>query len=127
MSYGLPNDIERFVDRCMPSLGHLEALLLLMREPSRTFTADQVGKALYIAADVAGSQMADLAGFRFLIFDATAKSYRYGPADPANDVLIRELARLYQERRVSVISKIYSKPVNNVQTFADAFRLRKEP
>jgi hypothetical protein len=38
-----------------------------------------------------------------------------------------QLAALYQERRVAVITQIYSKPVKKVQTFADAFRFRREP
>jgi hypothetical protein len=44
----------------------------------------------------------------------------------APDQLIDQLADLYQQRRVAVITQIYSRPVKNVQTFADAFRLRKE-
>jgi hypothetical protein len=42
------------------------------------------------------------------------------------DDLLGELARHYQERRVAVITEIYSNPVKKVQTFADAFRLRRE-
>ena len=42
------------------------------------------------------------------------------------DELVGSLEKVYEERRVSVITLIYSKPVDKVRTFADAFRLRKD-
>jgi len=54
-------------------------------------------------------------------------SYSYSPIDAKNDQLIKQIAAAYQDRRVAITSLIYSKPLNKVQTFADAFRLRKEP
>lgn len=127
MSDGVPQEIERFIERHIRTLGHLEALLLLRREAPQAFTGEETGKLLYIDSDVAGTQMAELAAAGFLVVDVEAKTFCYGPTDPNVERLIDELARLYQERRVSIITLIYSKPVNNVQTFADAFRLRKEP
>ena len=40
--------------------------------------------------------------------------------------LIERLNRVYQERRVAVTTEIFSKPIDFVKAFADAFRLRKE-
>jgi hypothetical protein len=127
MTEGVSPELGRFIERFVPSLGHLEALLLLRREAPQTFTAAETGKRLYIAVDVAAAQLAELAAWNFLRFDAESQAYRYGPAEPDAERLIDELARLYQERRVTVITLIYSKPNSNVKTFADAFRLRKEP
>jgi hypothetical protein len=45
---------------------------------------------------------------------------------PALDAAVAQLAKDYAERRVSVITLIFSKPVDKLRTFADAFRLRKD-
>ena len=52
--------------------------------------------------------------------------YRYQPISEDLDRTVGLLDTIYQERRVAVTTQIYSKPVSNVQTFADAFRLRRE-
>jgi len=51
---------------------------------------------------------------------------RYAPAPPALDATVVQLARDYAERRVTVITMIFSKPVDKLRTFADAFRFRKD-
>jgi hypothetical protein len=73
------------------------------------------------------AQLVELARRGYLQVSSPATLYQYQPGSEEADRLVGELIRLYQERRVAVITLIYSKPVNKVQTFADAFRLRKEP
>ena len=46
--------------------------------------------------------------------------------DPELDQAVVRLAKDYAERRVTVITLIFSKPVDKLRTFADAFRLRKD-
>ncbi|HTU80889.1 MAG TPA: hypothetical protein VMF61_02105 [Candidatus Acidoferrales bacterium] len=52
-------------------------------------------------------------------------SYVYA-APPEADELVRRLAELYADRRTAVIERIFSEPRDPLQSFADAFRLRKE-
>jgi hypothetical protein len=120
-------DVQQFIVLHIESLAQLETLLLLRREPERTWDAAEAAKALYIPADQAGTLLADLSrrGFAKTI-DATAGQYQYQAIAADADRVIGELAQAYQDRRVAVITQIYSKPLNKVQTFADAFRLRKE-
>jgi integrase len=119
-------DVRQYIDQHIESLAQLEALLLLRREPERTWEAAEAAKSLYIPPEQAGTLLADLSrrGFAAAI-DANATKYRYQAAADV-DRVIGELAQAYQDRRVAVISQIYSKPLNKVQTFAEAFRLRKE-
>ena len=42
------------------------------------------------------------------------------------DHVIEMLAETYRDRRLAVTNEIYSKPLDKVKTFAEAFRLRKE-
>jgi hypothetical protein len=127
MSSEFPAEIAQFIDQQIESLAQLEALLLLRGEPERVWDATEIAKALYITPDMAGSLLADLArrGYAKVVPPSDAR-YSYRAMDAHVDRLIDQLASVYQDRRVAVISMIYSKPLNKVQTFADAFRLRKE-
>jgi hypothetical protein len=112
-----------FIEQNVESLAQLEALLLLHRDRMRMWTADELAKALYLAQEMAIALLQDLAR-RGFASEASAV-YQYRTKDASSDLTIDQLAQAYQERRVAVITKIYSKPLNKVQTFADAFRLRK--
>ena len=125
MTDDFPLELRQFIDRNVESIVQLEALLLLRRDPSRGWNADQIAKSLYISAEMSRALIADL-DRRGFIKPQSEAMYSYQPTDPEADLLIGQLAKFYDERRVAVISLIYSKPVNKVQTFADAFRLRKE-
>lgn len=120
-------DARHFIDQHIESLALLEALLLLRSNPQRDWDAAEMAKALYIPPDQAGTLLADL-NRRGFAKTATPGHvlYSYGVADAAIDRWIAEVASAYSNRRVAVISLIYSKPLNKVQTFADAFRLRRE-
>lgn len=122
-----PLELRQFIDRNIESIVQLETLLLLRQDPNRGWNADQIAKSLYIPPEMSGALIADLSrrGFVKPLSPAEA-TYSYQPADSESDLMIAQLARFYDERRVAVVSLIYSKPVNKVQTFADAFRLRKE-
>ena len=122
-----PSGLRIFIEQHIESVPQLEALLLLRKEPERQWDAGEIAKALYLPEDAAGSLLAEFArrGFAILV-PATNWRYKYHPRDSATDQLIEQLAAIYQERRVAVISLIYSKPLHRVQTFADAFRFGKE-
>jgi DNA-binding MarR family transcriptional regulator len=127
MANDFPAEIEQFLAQHIESLAQLELLLYLRSHPDRGWTCQDLSKQLYIAPDVCTSIVADLERRGFILRDAANSDlYRYRSTGVATDQLIDQLADLYQQRRVAVITQIYSRPVKNVQTFADAFRLRKE-
>lgn len=55
-----------------------------------------------------------------------ATGYRFSPRDSDKGRFAADLLKAYRERRVSVIEAIYKAPVDPVQQFADAFKLRKD-
>jgi hypothetical protein len=124
----LPDDVRRFIAGNISSVAQLEVLLLLRAEREREWTADEVSRALYAAEGGMAGQLHDLVskGLAYLTQAPDAR-FRYRPNadDPLDDVVAR-LANLYKERRVAVISLIYSEPVDKARSFADAFRLRKD-
>jgi hypothetical protein len=120
-------ELQQFVAQHIQSLLELETLLLLRQDPARTWTPAEVAKTLYTTAEMCSGQLGDLARRGFLeLSGGSEESYRYRPVSSELGRLLDELAATYQQRRVAVITFIYSKPVNKVQTFADAFRLRRE-
>jgi hypothetical protein len=100
---------------------------LLKGEPERGWDVEEIAKSLYLTPEMAAALLAELQR-RGWAQAAPASAVRFSFCSQGNetDALIDELGEIYQERRVAVITQIYSKPLNKVQTFADAFRLRRE-
>lgn len=121
-----PADVGQFIAENVSSVAQLEILLLLRGGADRVWTTAEVSAALQLTPDMAAEQMAELQRRGLISRNLPADPYRYSPRTPELAGLVDRLARLYDERRVSVITQIYSKPVDKVQTFADAFRWRKE-
>jgi hypothetical protein len=122
-----PADVRQFIDQNIESLAQLEALLLLRKDPQRSWNAEEMAKALYVPVEQGQTLLTDFARRQLTkTVPSSDVHYSYNILDPKMDELIGRVAAEYQERRVGVISLIYSKPLNKVQTFADAFRLRKE-
>ena len=121
-----PADLKQFLAQHVESLAQLEALLMMHREPQRTWTSDEVARGLYISGDMCQGIIADLERRGFVVQQANGEGVRYAGQDAERTALLSRLAALYRERRVAVITQIYSSPMTKVQTFADAFRLRRE-
>jgi hypothetical protein len=123
----IPAELQRFVEQHVDSLAELEAILLLREDPTRTWPPAEVAKVLYAMPEMCASLLAKLARRGLLEHSTDPEAgYRYRPASAELDRLIGDLGAVYRQRRVAVITLIYSKPSSNVQSFADAFRLRKE-
>jgi DNA-binding MarR family transcriptional regulator len=127
MASDFPAEIEQFIGQHIESLAQLETLLSLRREPGRSWSCADLSRQLYVTNDVCTGIISELERRGFVHRDAANPDLvRYRSAGPETDQLIDQLASLYQQRRVAVITQIYSKPVKKVQTFADAFRFRRE-
>lgn len=126
MSDDFSSDVKQFIGRYIESLAQLEALLLMRQDPQRGWDAQGIAKALYSPAEMATTLLSEFEKHGFAIRASPESQYFYNRADDKLDELVQQVADAYQERRVALISLIYSKPLDKVQTFADAFRLRKE-
>lgn len=123
---GIPASIRNFIRRNIHSVEALEILLALHSEPETCWTAEDLSRLLRTTIESATSNLSELKQAGLLAMDSKAGKSRFAPADAGVAGLIDELERIYKERRVSVISLIYSKPSERVRAFSDAFRLRKE-
>jgi hypothetical protein len=125
MTDDFPLELKQFIAQHVESLAQLEALLILRQDAPTPWKSADLCQRLYISPDMCEGILVDLIRRGFA--ERTPEgAVQYRPPSSDADRLLADLAAIYQERRVAVITEIYSKPVNKVQTFADAFRLRKE-
>jgi hypothetical protein len=123
----LPEGVRQLIADSIDSVEQLEILLLLQQHPARTWTAESVARELRVSPLSAGDRLEDLTRDALLVrVKGNEEEYRYAPGSAALDEAARGLATAYTERRVTVINLIFSKPVDKIRTFADAFRLRKK-
>ncbi|WP_428303936.1 hypothetical protein [Lacipirellula sp.] len=126
MNDPLPLNVRRFLAHQIESVAQLETLLLLRRDSHRLWNAQELAQGLYLSENMCQAMLDDLERRKFLVRASDSNSVRYECADLKADSMIALLEDLYRERRVAVISEIHSTPISKVQTFADAFRLRKD-
>ncbi|GLC25299.1 hypothetical protein [Roseisolibacter agri] len=129
---GLPAAVLALIGGPVASMAHAEALLLLRRVAPESRTAAAIAtEAQLPTPDAARRCLAELTAAA-LIAGAGDDAYRYAPADDAARQAVDALAEMYQTKPVTLIRAIYSRPAtptrapSAVQSFADAFRLRRE-
>jgi len=119
----IPGDVRRFLLATIPTVPHLEALLLL-RGRQEDWTLAQLASRLYVDAASATALLEDLATAGLV--SANDAGYRYAPAAADVATTVDTLAALYGRQTVAVAEVIASSSDRKAQRVADAFRLRKE-
>jgi hypothetical protein len=120
----ITSEVRAFIADYIDSVVQLEILLLLHAQPDKQFGAADIATQLRIDSAWADAQLAQLCRRGLVTSSGQPVIYHYGPADPRLGRSVDELIKAYADRRVSVISLIFSKPVDKIQSFADAFRIR---
>jgi hypothetical protein len=117
---GLPPEVERIIARHVHSVEQME-ILLLLRKRREPWTADATARELRIDASSAQRRLEELTEAGFLTGADGAFLYAVtGELD--RDV--EQLQRCYTERRVAVITAIFSRPNDRLRSFSDAFRFK---
>ncbi len=122
----LPGEVRSLVARCLASVEHLEALLLLEKDGSRWWSPQEVADELRTSSSSARRRLEELGAFNLLdVRIGQDVLYRYAPGDAGLSRTVESLRRCYQEQRVAVLSEILARPAHAIIDFADAFRLGK--
>ncbi len=115
----------RFVRSSIKSVWALELLLVMRRAASRVWTIDELTHEMRsnrtLVADIA-SAFVKIG----LLEEPASETFRYRPASGELDDLVQQLDRLYAERPLALIKEIVSAPNERIQSFADAFKLKKD-
>jgi hypothetical protein len=116
-----PQVVRLVVDR-IRSIEALEALLLLSRSPEKWWSAAAVDEELGIGAGPVEGALDHLCSHNLLdVKIGRELLFRFAPRE-ADQPLVRELADAYRARRLAVL-QLFSRPVDSVREFADAFRI----
>jgi predicted ArsR family transcriptional regulator len=125
----IPPDARTLIASSIDSVVQLELLLLLQDSPQRQWSAADVARELRIDPAWAQDQLAQLCSRGLLSCEEETQSdqhYRFQPRSAELERAVVGLAQAYADRRVSVISLIYSKPADALRSFSDAFKFRKD-
>lgn len=121
----IPDDLRRFILTSVPSVPHLEAMLLLRGESATRWTAPLLARRLYLPEGRAEELLRHLDAAGIVADPAGERKYEYAPPPGLAEMLDR-LAQLYAADLVAVTDLIHSSVDRRAFQFADAFRLRKD-
>lgn len=122
----LPAEVWALLRGPVATMAHVEALLLLRQ------LAPAAGPLSAIAAKAQIGEVATMRRYlgelssAGLLAAASGDTYHYAPADAQRQRAVDLLAQMYNEKPVTLVRAIYSRPAASVQAFADAFRLRRD-
>jgi hypothetical protein len=114
------------------SFEDLETLLLARRTRNTPVSPEQVANTLNLDPTLASEALTQLAAVGLLRIEShTPLTYQYGPP-PDLAEFVDELAKAYEEQRLSVITAVGSNAIvrvktSAIKTFAEAFMVRKGP
>ena len=121
----IPDAVRRFLFTSIPSVPHLETLMLLWREQERTFTVDDIASRLYVSVDVAKVLADDLTKADLLCSADEESKYRLNTEPPELRALLKELDRTYSRQVRAVAELIHSNVDRKAHRFAKSFYWRK--
>jgi hypothetical protein len=130
---GLTDDLRRLIFS-IPSIPHLEAMLL-MRRSGEPWQPTRLAQRLYLSVERTTGILDDLVGARICRIEDDADPdpallYRYAPFTAELDLLVGSLERYYGQNLIEVTNMIHAslRRHSRIQEFADAFKWdRKKP
>ena len=126
-SADIPIEVKHFIHDHISTLDQLEILLLLRGSPERVWSATEISTVLYTNVQSVKSRLEAFCLKGLLIkTEAVEPYYKYKPTTDLLAKTIDDMARVYKDRRVSVVAFIYGSTDKHLQAFSDAFILRKK-
>ena len=122
------DDFCRFLQTTIPAVDAAELLLLMRRTPDAAATAAELAARLRPSVPITEAEATKyLETFqaRGLVSTTEEKRAQYRPASDELRMYGDMLALAYKERPVTLIRMIYALRDARIQTFADAFKLRR--
>ena len=128
---GIADDVRQFIVDNIDSVEHLEVLLLLHRQP-RGWTPQQIAAERRTVESAATMYLDDLKACGLVVRDPAAGAHRI-VADSGVARTLDRVADAWRERRVAMITLIYTRPepeneparpTDPLRAFVDSFRLK---
>lgn len=122
----IEDTLKRFVSDHIDSVETLEVLLLLHDQEHRQWSALEVSRALRKHPASISKRLADLYLHGLLTVSETSElCYRFHFEDTELVELVDKLQSAYKTHRTQIIDLIFSKPIDKLSVFAEAFRFRE--
>lgn len=127
MTEAVPHEVSDLLARQLPTMEHVEVLLSLASDETRAWSVGEVAARVHAPSASVADRLTELvaAGLASAAPSATAAAYQYAPQTPTLRRAVELLEEMYRTKPVTLIKAIYERPAPAVQSFADAFRLRK--
>ena len=117
----LDADLEVFLQTSIRSIWALELLLILSRGWDRTWTEREADLELRASATLVSGCLRHLERVGLAARDDDG-SWRYAPASPELETLVKRLEAAQRERPTAVLNALYFSGERKLRNFADAFR-----
>jgi len=118
-------EVLAFVRGSVKSVWSVELLLFMRRRADCAWSVAELVRELR-GSDFVVTESLRTLQWAGLVAPEADERYRYAPASPEFERLTAQLEEVYRARPIAVAKAILSTPSERLQTFADAFRLRKE-
>lgn len=123
----LPDDVVWLVNAHLPSMEHVDLLLLLVRTSPTSLSAAQVSAELHHDGRATAKRLEQFATAGLVVAEVQhgERVFSYHPAGMREQMAVKSLLNTYDVRPVSLIRFLYERPAapTAVQQFADAFRI----
>ena len=117
-------DVLSFVRGSIRSAWTLEVLLLLRRDPRRSWKIDDLVRELRGSVGLVRESLHALSAAGLLASNAS-EGYFYRAETAALDELVSALVDLYGQKPTMVLRTIFTSPNEQIRSFSDAFLLKK--
>ena len=121
----IPEGLRDFMKKYISSVSLLEVLLMLKRDPERSWSAQDISTEMRTNRSYASSQLAELIALKLVVPAEREEAFRFDPLSP-HSAVIAELEELYINRRPTIINFIYAPPIDSIRDFANAFKIKKD-
>lgn len=123
----LSDEICSLIHSSVPTVDALELLVFLAGRADQEWVPGQPTGSAHLLRDHESPQYARLFLEQGLLVAGPTGGYRFQPATPALDSAVRALCTAYNERPVTLIRTVYAiADLKKIQSFADAFKLKKD-
>ena len=121
----IPEAVLELIRSSIKSAWALELLLFVRRHSARAWTVEQLTTELRSNPSLVSNILATLRKAN-LVQEEPGGAFRYAPGTPALDDVVRQLEEINAERPLALIKEIISAPNEKLNSFVDAFRLKKD-
>jgi hypothetical protein len=121
----ISEELQAFIRTHLRSVWELELLLLVSRDPVRSWSAEELNRELRSSLGLI-SQILSKLEHAGLVTATDDQKYRYQPRSAEIEQVVRQLEEAYAARPLTIVRAILAGPNEKIQTLADAFKVKKD-